>query len=186
MAAGGRQASQRGRTSKVKGPDSSALEALDLAIDLEAEGHVFYARLASQIRNRRGRAAIRRLAQDELTHLLTLKAERETLAKEARWLGPKELVQHRKRYEKDLATIFPVDAGARVGLLPRSDVEALKLGIRGERDSLRFYAKLADETDDPVGKAMYYELAKYEYSHLVTLEVNLESLQREKVWYGAR
>jgi len=90
------------------------------------------------------------------------------------------------RYEADLAAIFPTGAEERVGPLPKGELDAIKLGIRGERDSLRVYARLADETEDPVGKAMYLELAKYEYSHLVTLEVNLESLRRAKVWYGTR
>ncbi len=138
-----------------------ARDALRIAIATERSGLEFYTRAARVATDSRARRVFQRLADEERDHLSTLEA----------------------RYQKLLATdpqlesrpTFLFFKGAANGLFAAAaeevlrgvdDRQALKIGIRCERSSHRFFKRYGERFEDSEGKQVFLEFAAEEREHL--------------------
>jgi Fur family ferric uptake transcriptional regulator len=162
------EACRTGRTPAKGGATSELLfarDALRIAIATERSGLEFYTRAARLAKDARGRAVFQRLAEEEKEHLGTL---------EARY---KQLLKQDPRLESQPTFLF--FKGAANGLFAKGaedlraagidDLEALKIGIRCERGSHRFFKRYGERFEDSEGKQIFLEFAEEERAHLEML-----------------
>ncbi len=141
-----------------------ARDALRIAIATERSGLEFYRRAARLTKDARGGTVFRKLAGEEKEHLSTL---------QARYA---ELLQQDTRLESWPTFLF--FKGAADGLFAAGadelsagvdDQEALRIGIRCERSSYRFFRRYGERFEDSEGKRIFLEFAREERDHLELL-----------------
>lgn len=146
-------------------PDPSELlfarDALRIAIATERSGLEFYSRAARLTTHARGRRVFQKLADEERDHLSTL---------EGRY---QRLLQQDPQLESRPTFLF--FKGAANGLFAEAademargvdDRQALKIGIRCERASHRFFKRYGERFEDSEGKQIFLEFADEERGHL--------------------
>ena len=142
-----------------------ARDALRMAIATERSGLDFYTRAAGLTRDPRGRLVFQKLAAEEGEHLGTLeKRYRELIAGDA---------------QLESRPTFLFFKGAANGLFAAGadqlrrdgvdDLEALRIGIRCERGSHRFFKRYGERFEDSEGKQIFLEFAGEEREHLEML-----------------
>ena len=141
-----------------------ARDALRMAIATERSGLDFYTRAAALTRDARGRTVFKKLAAEEREHLGTLQQRyRELVASDAQLeLRPTFLF-----FKGAASGLFA--AGARQLREGVDDAEALRIGIRCERGSHRFFKKYGERFEDSEGKQVFLEFADEERVHLELL-----------------
>ena len=158
------EACRAGRTPQPE-PNTSELvfarDALRIAIATERSGLEFYSRATRLTKHARGRRVFQKLADEERDHLSTL---------EARY---QRLLQQDPQLESRPTFLF--FKGAANGLFAEAaeeiakgvdDRQALKIGIRCERTSHRFFKRYGERFEDTEGKQIFLEFADEERGHL--------------------
>lgn len=159
-----------------------ARDALRMAIATERSGREFYAHAAAVTRDARGREVFRRLAGDEETHLATLEH------------------RYRQLLDEDPALesypTFLFFKGAANGLFAQGtedlrrdgvdDLEALRIGIRCERGSHRFFRRYGERFEDSEGKQIFLEFAREEREHLELLIREYRDLRQRRADAASR
>ncbi|MFI5177250.1 MAG: transcriptional repressor [Vicinamibacterales bacterium] len=167
-------ACRTGRTAvAAKAPTDSvfARDALRIAVATERSGLEFYTRAARLTRDARGRRIFDKLAGEEKEHLGKL---------EARY---RELIADDPALESQPTFLF--FKGAANGLFAAGteelkkgldDRQALRIGIRCERGSHKFFKKYGERFEESEGKRIFLEFADEERVHLDLLIRELRSL----------
>ena len=152
-----------------------ARDALRIAIATERSGLEFYRRAARLTKDARGRQVFRNLAEEEKEHLATL---------EARYA---ELLEQDPRLESHPTFLF--FKGAASGLFTAGaeelsrgvdDRAALRIGIRCERGSHRFFKRYGERFEDSEGKRIFLEFAEEEREHLELLMREYRALRARR------
>jgi rubrerythrin len=159
------------------------LEALHQGIQVEIQGLTFYRRAIERTEDVRGKEVWRSLVHEEQMHLHLLKVQYGALVGEGRWLSmerARELAPGR-----DVEELFPADDNALVDLLPAGadDLAALGVALEFERGGYQMYRRLAQETSDPAGRALYQFLGDQEQKHFDLIHRAQEYLQTQGAWY---
>lgn len=121
---------------------SIAKEALELAIEIENNGRLFYETVARLSRNEEVEGVLAKLAVLEKEHETTF---RSMLARLGGYRPDQEYAGEHYQYIRNLAesSIF---VGERVQALltrkPMTDVEAMEVGMGFEKDSILFYSEM--------------------------------------------
>jgi Fur family ferric uptake transcriptional regulator len=149
-----------------------ARDALRIAIATERSGLTFYTRAAKIARDRRGRTVFEKLAGEEREHLSKL---------ETRY---RELVAADPALESQPTFLF--FKGAVNGLFAAGadeltkkgagDRHALRIGIRCERASHRFFKRYGERFEESEGKRIFLEFADEERDHCDLLVREYRSL----------
>ena len=157
----GRAPTEEGSTSEML----FARDAMRIAIATERSGLEFYARGAKLVEDPRARQVFLKLATEEKHHLSTL---------ETRY---QELLSKDPQLESRPTFLF--FKGAANGLFAAGadqlrgdtldDLEALRIGIRCERGSHRFFKRYGERFEDSEGKQIFLEFADEEREHLELL-----------------
>jgi Fur family transcriptional regulator, ferric uptake regulator len=141
-----------------------ARDALRMAIATEKSGMAFYTRAARLSRDPRGRKIFEKLATEEVDHLTKL---------ETRY---RELLANDPALESQPTFLF--FKGAANGLFAEgtdqltkagADKQALKIGIRCERGSHKFFKRYGERFEESEGKRIFLEFADEEREHLELL-----------------
>lgn len=162
------EACQAGRTSQSEGGNSELLfarDAMRIAIATERSGREFYTRAATLVKNSRGRHVFEKLAEEEVDHLERLEARYQALLE--------------RDPELESRPTFLFFKGAANGLFAEGteelrkpgvdEAEALRIGIRCERGSHRFFKRYGERFEDSEGKQIFLEFAEEEREHLELL-----------------
>jgi rubrerythrin len=147
-----------------------AVGALKMAIQIEQNGYRFYRRAAAETSDSKAKDLFNGLAEDEIAHESILRTRLAALENEGTWVpvdeaewpdeGPRaggEAVFSAERLEEEVSDYT-------------SELSALRMAYLIEKNAVEFYSKAARETDDPVGKALYEDLASWEQGHQRMLE----------------
>jgi Fur family ferric uptake transcriptional regulator len=167
----GRPPAEEGATTEML----FARDALRIAIATERSGLEFYTRAARITKDPRGRRIFHELAEEEKHHLGTL---------EDRY---RKLLEQDPRLEARPTFLF--FKGAANGLFAAGadqlrrdgvdDLEALRIGIRCERGSHRFFKRYGERFEDSEGKQIFLEFAEEERQHLELLIREYRLLQKK-------
>jgi len=149
-----------------------ARDALRVAIATERSGLAFYTRGSRLVKDARGRKVFEKLAAEESEHLATL---------EARY---RELVAGQPELEGQPAFLFFTQAarGLFAGGVEEleadgvGDREALRIGIRCERESHRFFKQYGERFEESEGKRVFLEFTEEERAHFDLLVREFRSL----------
>ena len=152
-------------------------EALDIAMEAEPKAHAFYAQAAAEVEDPRGRDLLGRLAAFEQHHYQKLAELSDSLQREGRFI----------EYEtRTVAEFAPLSGGGEAAgtLLETLEGEAsiLSVAIENEKIAGERYRALAAATSDPVGQAMFKDLANEERMHQRILEDEFFSLSNKGIW----
>lgn len=163
------EACRTGRTSSAAATATSerlfARDALRMAIATERSGLEFYTRAARIARDPRGREMFEALATEEKDHLATLERRyRELLADD-----PSLESQPTFLFFKGAAHGLFAAGAEEVQREGVDDLEALRIGIRCERGSHRFFKRYGARFEDSEGKQIFLEFAEEERQHLALL-----------------
>jgi rubrerythrin len=153
----------------------ATLTALQMAIQTEIDGFNFYQRFAEQTKDPDGRAMFERLAQDEVMHLELLRNTKGVLEDSGRWME----YQGADLAVVEGAPIFSRERVAQNIVGYTSDLSALRVAYLIEKDAVDFYARAAEQTDDPNGKRMFLDLVKMEQGHLNLLQGEYDFLKSQ-------
>ena len=148
-----------------------ARDALRIAIATERSGLDFYARGAELVRNERARKVFESLAAEEKEHLATLEARYEQLRAE----DPDIESYPTFLYFKGASDGLFADGAEKLRQVV-DDREALKIGIRCERASHRFFKRYGGHFEDSEGKRIFMEFAAEEREHLRLLIAEYRAL----------
>ncbi|MBM4065690.1 MAG: hypothetical protein FJ266_08620 [Planctomycetes bacterium] len=155
-------------------------EALRIAIIVEEEGLEFYTTLMNNAKDSKTKELFSKLASYEKEHLARFQqAYREINS-------PISPVQGCEDYTVDLYLKYLVDTGIftekgearRLAAEIKTDIDALKIGIQAEKDSILYYTEAAKKTKYPKGKMAFEQLANEEKAHLKLLAEQLKALKK--------
>jgi Fur family transcriptional regulator, ferric uptake regulator len=153
----GRQATPEPATSETV----FARDALRIAIATERSGLEFYSRAARMTQHASGRRIFQKLADEERDHLSTLEGRYQRLLQQDPQLESRPTFLFFKGAANGLFA-----EGAEEILRGVDDRQALKIGIRCERTSHRFFKRYGERFEDSEGKQVFLEFADEERRHL--------------------
>jgi Fur family ferric uptake transcriptional regulator len=152
-----------------------ARDALRIAIATERSGLEFYSRAAKIARDARGRKVFHDLAMEEKEHLGKLEERYSALLERDPQLESRPTFLFFKGAANGLFA-----EGAERLLRGVNDQQALKIGIKCERGSHRFFKKYGERFEDSEGKQIFLEFADEERTHLDLLIRELNALSKRQ------
>ncbi|MBU6391807.1 MAG: ferritin family protein [Planctomycetota bacterium] len=155
-------------------------EALKIAVNIEEEGLEFYSILMKNTKDPKTKEIFSKLASDEKEHLARFQKAYLELT------SPISTTQSCEDYTVDLYLKYLVDTGVfaqkgqarRLAAEVKTDIDALKIGIQAEKDSILYYAEAAKNTRFNAGKQTFEQLAIEEKKHLKLLAEQLKTLKK--------
>lgn len=159
---------QAGRAPQPDGGTSELLfarDALRIAIATERSGREFYVRAARLVKNSRGRHVFEKLATEEIDHLQRLEARYKTLLER----DPELEARPTFLFFKGAANGLFAEGAEELTRPGVDEAEALRIGIRCERNSHRFFKRYGEKFEDSEGKQIFLEFAEEEREHLELL-----------------
>ncbi len=167
----GRPPAEEGSTTEML----FARDALRIAIATERSGLEFYTRAARITKDPRGRRIFHELAEEEKHHLGTLEERYRKLLEQDPQLEARPTFLFFKGAANGLFAAG-ADQLRRDGV---DDLEALRIGIRCERGSHRFFKRYGERFEDSEGKQVFLEFAEEERQHLELLIREYRLLQKK-------
>jgi Fur family ferric uptake transcriptional regulator len=153
-----------------------ARDAMRIAIATERSGLEFYSRGTRLVKDPRGKEVFQRLAQEERHHLSELEGRYQDLLKKDPQLESRPTFLFFKGAANGLFAAG-ADQLRRDGV---DDREALRIGIRCERASHRFFKRYGERFEDSEGKQIFLEFAEEERAHLEMLIREYRALIRRQ------
>jgi rubrerythrin len=157
-------------------PESPTLEAIKRAMDAEMKAHTYYSQSAQKATNPKGKDMFSQLAALELNHYNNLKALLDSLHEGKGWI-PYD--------DTHCSDTTPAPEGkdfSREEDLKDDVLSILSKAIEDEKKASAYYTKLANETTDPAGKALFSKLAEEEKIHTKILNDQWYSLNNQGTW----
>jgi Fur family ferric uptake transcriptional regulator len=159
-----------------------ARDALKVAIATERSGLAFYTRAARLAKDERGRKVFERLAGEEKEHLGTLEARYRDLVSR----DPNLEAQPTFLFFKGAANGLFAAGVEELGRKGVDDRQALRIGIRCERGSHRFFRKYGERFEESEGKRIFLEFADEERDHFNLLVREYRSLLKRQRSRGGK
>jgi len=165
-------------------PKQEALAALETAIQMELEGHEYYAKLAQSVSWPEGREMLLDLAGDEMEHIRILREEHAALVAGHDWLEPERVAPRLASGQMKPLPVFEKDDAVLAGMVDdRADaLEVLDVAIKNEYKSHTFYAALLEKTQSPDARAVLAWLVREEKGHQATLTDYAKYIGAHEEW----
>ena len=155
-----------------------AVDALKLGIERESGANKFYQKAAQATRDQNGKNMFDWLAKEELRHLARLRQQLKSVLDNNKWLEWKRVTTPMNKTE------FPsISEATGTTTVDASEMDALRQGIKSEKDAIAFYKEAEDSTPDLKGKNMFRALGKEEEGHLSLLEEELQWLTQSRKYF---
>ncbi len=155
------------------------IEAIKTGLQTELNGIQFYQLAAQRTSDEKGKAVFTLLANDEIKHFKELQKHYQSVMKSNKW-APAISIGEAKTIFKGESPIFSKELKGRVKET-HFEMSALSIGALLESNSIDFYKKMVDETDDPIAKELFNKLWKWEQGHLEAITKQLDLL-KEDYW----
>ena len=155
-------------------------EALKIAMNIEGEGLEFYSILMKSAKDDKARDIFSKLASAEKKHLALFQEMYSKIT------SPANPVQGCEDYTVDLYLKDLVETGIftkkgearRLAAKIMTDIDALKVAIQAEKDSILYYTEAAKNTRHEGGKKAFEQLTDEEKKHLKILTEHLRALTK--------
>ncbi len=157
------------------------VEALQVALDTEKKGYMFYKIAAKSSKDAKGREVFEHLASDEIEHMEVIATIYESLTNDKPWMTYEEAAAKYGQTPKE-KIIFP-DVPEEVQE-DFDDLLALEEALDFEKKAVQFYTKQVEEAVEEKAKAFYRSLVEIEESHVIIIQAELDSLMGAGIWLG--
>ncbi len=154
-----------------------AIHGLKIALQTELNGIQFYKMAAEKTEDKKGKEVFKMLADDEIKHFGELQRQFKSLMSSNKW-APSISLEEASSMFKGKSPIFSEELKSRIKE-KHFEMSALSIGALLESDSIDFYRKLKEETDDPIAKDLFAKLQKWEQAHLEAITKQLDLLKEE-------
>ena len=136
------------------------VEAAKIAINMERNGRLFYSRAAERVTQSEVKAVFQRLAEDEQSHIAMFEDLHERLLAEPQresYLDGDEIDLYMQRLVE--SHVFS-DEGTVGRLIEQvdSDLGALAVGMRAERDTMLFYQEMVNFASSETARAAFAKI----------------------------
>lgn len=154
-------------------------EAIKTAIQLEKDGRQFFEKAAAETKNRLGQKMFRKLAADEVRHLVTFEKMFKTLADPKTW---QELLREgppRERmpfFAEKTQSRSPAEKGA-------GELSALRQALEVERKAIDFFKDVAERAGDSEAKRIFELIAQEEVFHYDLIQAQIDSVTNAGFWF---
>ena len=152
------------------------------AQEMEEKGRAFYEKALATSENPLGKEIFRLLIEDEIVHLERIRKISDSLTRDQNW---SEDWKNLQCPYQDLGQVFR-DLTARYsrsGIAGSNDLEALKLALDFERQSVAFYENQLAQGVDPLEKAFLVQMILEEKGHSRTLQDTQYYLSDPEGWF---
>jgi len=157
------------------------VEALQVALDTEKKGYMFYKIAAKSSKDPKGQEVFEHLANDEIEHMGVIATIFESLTNNEPWMTYEEAVTKYGETPRE-KIIFPeVPEEAQADF---DDLKALEEALEFEKIAVQFYTKQAQEAEGEKAKSFYQSLIEIEESHVQIIQAELDSLMGAGIWLG--
>jgi len=154
----------------------SGFEVIKAAMEVEKNGHRFYADMAQRAVNPTVKELFAMLAQDEVEHLRRLKGLEAKYADGAFFENEEEFLPYLQRFRD--SEIFPsAESLADVISSPDLDQQALDLAIEAEEKFAAYFQTAADNARTADGKEAFGWLAGEEERHAAILKERKQKIK---------
>jgi rubrerythrin len=155
------------------------------AIKVESDGYHFYKMAADQTVDSQGKEMLNSLASDEIKHMKALREQYKLYKEQGKFDWNEAKLKMRIPFDPSSAS--PIFSEEFKKKLEESNFEmaALSIGIMLEQNSIDFYKKSTQSTQDPQAKALFSYLANWEGQHLRAL-ISQYNYLKEDYWSDAR
>lgn len=159
--------------------DFSGFEVIRAAMEVEKNGHRFYAAMSEKAESQQARDIFILLAQDEVQHLKTLEALVPKYEDGAFWENEDEFLPYLQRFHDK--EIFPSPERLEEALQEDDpDTRALDLAIEAEEKFAEYFHKAAAHAKTAEGREAFHWLAKEEDRHAAILKERKEKILSER------
>ncbi|MCF6178127.1 MAG: ferritin family protein [Geopsychrobacter sp.] len=156
--------------------DFSGFEVIRAAMEVEKNGHRFYAAMVEKAHTQLARELFAMLAQDEVGHLRTLEKLADKYEEGAFWEGEEEFLPYLRRFNDK--EVFPSsEAVAQALVSEEGDIRALELAIDAEEKFAAYFHTAAKHAVDEEGKKAFAWLAEEEDRHAAILKERKAKIQ---------
>ncbi len=154
-------------------------DGLKIALQTELNGIHFYKMVADKTSDQKGKAVFTQLADDEAKHFAELQKQFNSIMSSNKW-APSISLEDTKLILQDENPIFSEELKSRIKD-KHFEMSALSIGALLEANSIDFYRKMKEETEDATAKDMFERLQKWEQVHLEAITKQL-NLLKEEYW----
>lgn len=166
------------------GKNEQLLEVVKNAIRVENDGYQFYRLAEEKIEDAKGKEVFASLAKDETNHMEILKSLYQKIKEKGEFKFDQVKDMKHILETTSESPIFSKEFKQRMNQA-HFEMTALSIGILLEKNSIDFYKKSAQATDDEDVKMLFNYLADWEGEHLRAL-VNQQKFLQEDYWSEAR
>lgn len=157
------------------------IQALQIALDTEKKGYLFYRIAAKSTSDPAGHMVFEQLAKDEIEHMGVFATLYRSITSNEPWMTYEEAVAKYGQTPSD-EIIFPeVPDGPQEGF---NDLQALKEALEFENKAVKYYSEKFAEADDEKAKSFYESLIEIEKGHVMIIEAEIDALTNTGVWLG--
>jgi rubrerythrin len=157
-------------------------EIIEKAINIEVFGYNYYSKLKNLVSDSEGKGLMGFLANAEEEHKNSLIKKCQSYGKEPETTELGILIVEvlmDEGQEKIFKSLMEKDK-----LNTIDAIEAIKLGMNVEANSIKFYKDNASKSPESEIVKLFTELSAWEQEHLELLKENLRMLKDEGSWYG--
>lgn len=159
-----------------------AIENLKIALQTELNGIHFYKMAAEKTEDKKGKEVFKMLSNDEIQHFNEIQRHYKSLLTANKWAPSISLGEATSMFKGE-SPIFSEELKSRIKE-KHFEISALSIGALLESNTIDFYRKMKEETDDPVAKELFAKLQKWEQGHLEAITKQLDIL-KEEYWADA-
>jgi rubrerythrin len=160
------------------------LEIVKKAIRVENDGYQFYRVAEEKTKDPKGKEVFASLANDETNHMQILKSLYQSIKEKGEYKFDEVKDMKHILETTSESPIFSKEFKQRIGQA-EFEMTALSVGILLEKDSIEFYKKAAQQSEDEEVKMLFSYLANWEGEHLRAL-VQQQKFLQEDYWTEAR
>jgi len=159
------------------------LRILEAAIKMEQDGRNFYLKSSKSAKNTVAKRLFASLADEELKHIERIKEIYKGLKEDKDWVDFGKTIS--KTAKAKLRLVFrPLSCAEKKRLkADPSNLEALKISMKKERDSYDYYDRQLKDTGVRIAKVFYERLKKEEERHYELLEEAYSLLSDPASWF---
>ncbi|MEE8597033.1 DUF2202 domain-containing protein [candidate division WOR-3 bacterium] len=159
-----------------------AIENLKIALQTELNGIHFYKMAAEKTEDKKGKEVFKMLSNDEIQHFNEIQRHYKSLLTANKWAPSISLGEATSMFKGE-SPIFSEELKSRIKE-KHFEMSALSIGALLESNTIDFYRKMKEETDDPVAKELFEKLQKWEQGHLEAITKQFNVL-KEEYWADA-
>lgn len=160
----------------------NANEVFQMAIEIEENGRLFYQKAREAVTDREVKHLFSDLEQREIEHrekFIALKAELPKSARSSTVWDPEGETNQYLKITADMHVFRAASPVEEQLALVKNTVDALKLAIQFEKDSIIFFLLVQEETEKGKGKELISQLTNEERIHLRQLSKELVRILKE-------